>query len=124
MTLVVLSLGILGLAGLQSTALKNTNSALLRAQAAQFAYDMADRLRANRAAAVAGNYDLAMAAAKPTGTSLPDTDRAGWLTQVESLPAGDGAIAVTAAGVATITVQWSEAAMGGGTTEFTLVTEL
>ena len=123
-TIVILSLGILGVSGLQVTGMKNSYSALLRAQAAQYAYDMTDRMRVNRAAAQAGNYDLAMAAPKPTGTSLPDVDRAGWLTQVESLPGGDGSIAVTAAGVATVTVQWSEAALGGGMAEFTVVTEL
>lgn len=123
-TIVILSLGILGVSGLQVTGMKNSHSALLRAQAAQYAYDMADRMRVNRAAALAGDYNLALADPKPTGTTLPDADRAGWLTQVESLPAGDGSIAVTAAGVATVVVQWSEAALGGGTVDFTLVTEL
>lgn len=123
-TIVILSLGIMGVSGLQVTGMKNSYSAFLRAQAAQYAYDMTDRMRVNRAAAVAGDYDLAMTDAKPTGTTLPDADRAGWLTQVESLPAGDGSIAVTAAGVATVVVQWSEAALGGGTVEFEIVTEL
>ncbi len=122
--IVILSFGILGLAGLQNAALKNGHSAMLRAQAAQYAYDIVDRMRVNRTAAVAGDYDLTIAADKPTGTSLPDRDRAGWLTQIESLPAGDGSIAVTATGVATVVVQWSEAAIGGGTAEFKLVTEL
>lgn len=123
-TLVVLSLGILGVSGLQSTGMKNSYSAMLRAQAAQYAYDMTDRMRVNRAAAVAGGYDLAMGDAIPTGVTLPDRDRAGWLTQLQSLPEGDGAIVVNAAGVATVTVQWSEAALGGGTVNFAVVTQL
>ncbi len=124
-TLVIISLGILGVSGLQMTGLKNSHSALMRAQAAQYAYDMTDRMRVNREAAVAGNYNLAMADARPAGASLPDADRAGWLTQVETLPDGDGSIVVTASGVATVVVQWSEAALlGGGTVEFRVVTEL
>lgn len=116
-TLVVLSLGILGLAGLQNAALKNAHSALLRAQAAQYAQDMADRMRANRAAAVAGQYNVAITAVPPTGTSLPDVDRAGWFRQLQTLPAGAGAITVTAAGVATITVRWDETALGNTATD-------
>lgn len=123
-TIVIISLGIMGVSALQVTGMKNSYSAFLRAQAAQYAYDMTDRMRVNRAAAEAGNYNLAMADAKPTGTTLPDVDRAGWLTQVESMPDGDGSIAVTADGVATVVVQWSEAALGGGTVNFTVVTEL
>ena len=51
-TLVILSLGILGAAGLQRAALQNGHSALLCTQAALYTYDMADRMRANRAVAV------------------------------------------------------------------------
>jgi type IV pilus assembly protein PilV len=123
-TIVVISLGILGVSGLQVTGMKNSYGALLRAQAAQYAYDMTDRMRVNRAAAVKGEYNLIMDDPKPTGTSLPKVDLAGWLTQLERLPDGDGAVTVTPAGVATITVRWSEAALGGSTAQLTVVTEL
>jgi type IV pilus assembly protein PilV len=46
--MVVLAVGLLGLAGLQATSLKNNQSAYNRSQATQLASDMADRLRANR----------------------------------------------------------------------------
>jgi len=121
-TLVVLSLGILGVAGLQNVALKNAHSALLRAQAAQYAYDMADRMRVNREAAVgtatvAGAYNRALDDPAPTGSSLADRDRAGWLAQVRGLPQGAGAIAVDANGNATITVRWDETAFGNTGTD-------
>ena len=45
--MLVLSLGLLGLAGIQARSLKNNVSAYNRAQATQLAYDMADRIRAN-----------------------------------------------------------------------------
>ncbi|MCU0841352.1 MAG: type IV pilus modification protein PilV [Thiobacillaceae bacterium] len=109
-TVVVLSLGLLGVSGLQMTGLKNSYSAFLRAQAAQYAYDMADRMRANRAVALAGGYDLAQAASAPAGATLADRDRAEWLAQVASLPSGDAAISV-ANGKVTIDLYWSEAAV-------------
>lgn len=55
--IVVLSLGLLGLAGLQAASLRNNQVAYYRGIAAQQAYDMADRIRANLAGVAAGNYD-------------------------------------------------------------------
>jgi len=46
-TMVVLAVGLLGLAGLQTTSLKHNQTAYFRSQATQLAYDMADRMRAN-----------------------------------------------------------------------------
>ncbi len=43
----VLAGGLLGLAGLQATSLRNNQSAYNRSQATQLAYDMADRMRSN-----------------------------------------------------------------------------
>lgn len=114
----IMAVGLLGLAGLQAQGLKNNQSAYFRSQAALFAYDMVDRLRADRVAAIAGSYNLTMAAAAPNGTSLVDTERAGWLGQLAVLPIGDGSIDVTSAGVATVTVQWNDSrATGGSSTE-------
>ena len=114
----IMALGLLGLAGLQAQGLKNNHSAYIRSQAALYAYDMVDRLRADRVAAIAGSYNLTMAASAPTGTALADTERAGWLAQLVMLPAGDGSINVTSTGVATITVQWNDSrATGGSATE-------
>ena len=49
--LVVFSIGFLALTLLMQTSLKNTNSAFYRSVATEQAYDMADRIRANRGAA-------------------------------------------------------------------------
>lgn len=116
-TLVILSLGILGLAGLQSASLKNGHSALLRAQAAQYAHDMADRMRVNRTAAIAGHYNRLLTDPAPTGSTLANADLKGWLRQVGSLPEGRAAISVNSAGVTTITVRWDETALGNTNTD-------
>lgn len=63
---VVLSIGLLGLAGLQTTALQNNHSAYLRNQATLRAYDMADRMRTNLDAVKKGYYN------NPTATQYPE----------------------------------------------------
>ena len=54
--MLVLAVGLLGLAGLQATSLKNNQSAYNRSQATQLAYDLADRMRANVRAVIIRTY--------------------------------------------------------------------
>jgi len=49
-TMVVMSIGLLGLAGLQATSLRSNSGANFRTQAILYANDMAERIRANPAA--------------------------------------------------------------------------
>lgn len=53
---IVLSIGLLGMAGMHITALRNDQSSQFRSLATQLAYEMADRMRANAAGVAAGNY--------------------------------------------------------------------
>jgi type IV pilus assembly protein PilV len=54
--LVILSVGLLGIAALHVESVKSARSAMLRTKAVALASDMAEKMRANRAAAVAGQY--------------------------------------------------------------------
>lgn len=54
--LVIVSVGLLGMAGLQITALKQNQNAYLRSQAMIAAADIVDRMRANTAAVSDGDY--------------------------------------------------------------------
>ncbi|WP_290652055.1 type IV pilus modification protein PilV, partial [Aquisalimonas sp.] len=54
----VLSIGLLGLAGLQTTSLQSNQSAAQVSQATFLAQDMFDRMRANSEEARNGNYNL------------------------------------------------------------------
>ena len=63
--LLVLSLGLLGLAALQAQSLRYNTDAYLRTQATTLAYDILDRMRANNTGAAAGAYERTAA---PTGT--------------------------------------------------------
>lgn len=62
-SLVVLSVGLLGMAGLMSTTLKSNDSAYMRTQATVEAYNIIDRMRANHDAVTSGAYAYAMPAA-------------------------------------------------------------
>jgi type IV pilus assembly protein PilV len=54
--LVVLSIGLLGLAGLQTVSLRNTGVSTSRTVATQLAYDIADRMRSNVLGTQNGDY--------------------------------------------------------------------
>lgn len=55
---VILSVGLLGLAGLQATSLRSNHSGYMRSQATILAYDLVDRMRANRQVALSTNTYL------------------------------------------------------------------
>lgn len=105
--MLVLSIGLLGLASLQVTSLRNNHSAFQLSLATNLSYGIIDRMRANRPAARAGEYNLALAVAAPTGTSRANQDVAGWRQAIASrLPGGAGAIAVDDDRV-TVVVEWT-----------------
>lgn len=129
--LVVLSVGMLGIAALYVESLRSGRSALTRSQAVVLAADMADRIRANPSGR--DNYAKTVDA---TGTISPDCVQGGagcapatmaahdiavWYQMLDSraatpaaptsLPAGRGTIDVnngTIPWTYTITVSWSE----------------
>lgn len=119
--LVVLSIGLLGLSGLQSNSLRNNYNALQRSQATILTSDIIDRMRANRAGAVTGRYNIEYSDDDPDAfTCTPVTggcnesqvaqmDLSEWRTYVKRLPAGQSKVSVDAAGVVEIEVCWGEA---------------
>jgi type IV pilus assembly protein PilV len=133
-TVVVLAIGLLGLAGLQTTALRFNNSANYRSQATNLAYDMADRIRANRQAALNnGDYDAQNFENPPpdcavvalAGT-LAVQDIQAWRNALAcTLPLGTGSIARTAGtNVFTITVQWDDSRGQQPPQQFDMTTEI
>lgn len=68
--LVVLSVGLLGLAGLQLNALKLNQTAMQRSEATLFAYSILDQMRADAASARTGDYDMAFADWPPSSGPL------------------------------------------------------
>jgi type IV pilus assembly protein PilV len=91
-TLLVLSIGLLGLASLQVQGLRGTHEALLHTQASALAVDMTERLLTHTA----------------TADPLDAQDLQDWKTQLaQRLPEGDGSVAMDAA-LITVQVVWNE----------------
>jgi type IV pilus assembly protein PilV len=122
--IVIISLGLLGMAGLQASSLRGSQGAVYRAQAVQYASDMAERMRGNLGDA--RNYQIAMGDPVPSGTSVTDRDRAEWLVRLATLPGGTGSIAIDEPNnLVSISVQWDDSRAGGSSTAtYTLVTRV
>ena len=113
--LVVLSIGLLGLSGLQTTGLRNNYSAFQRSQATLVTTDIIDRMRANRSAASGGDYNIAyngtpihVSCSSCSKTQVAQRDVELWREYVERLPSGEGQVAVTAGGIAEVKVRWAD----------------
>lgn len=98
-SVVVLSIGMLGLAGLQVVSLKNSTSAYQRGLATMLAYDVIDRMRADLPNCA--SYAVAMGA---DGAG----DVQNWKDGVKAALPGGNASVVIAAGTATITIRWDD----------------
>lgn len=130
--LLVLSLGLLGLAALQARTVQFNQGAYLRSQATSLAYVMADRMRANRDAALNGAaydgvvyVDPAPACAAPGGgATVAARDIAFWRSALAcSLPLGNGRIQRNGT-VITISVRWDESRGTAALEEFEMTTGL
>ena len=107
-TIVIVSFGLLGFAGLLTKAIQDNRVAYMRSQATVLAYDITERMRANRNAAITGGYTIAIGA-NAAGTTLAALDTQGWKSNLATLlPGGDGAVNVDGNGNTTITIRWDE----------------
>lgn len=111
----ILSVGLLGLAGLQGLSLRNNVSASQRSLATVAANDILDRMRANRAKALDGSYNAdwtyaGTASACASGSTRATRDLNCWLVGLAAdLPDGDGTIACTSAtGICEVIVRWND----------------
>lgn len=113
--LLVLSIGLLGLAALQTTSLRSNQMATMRTLATQLAYDMTDRMRANPTGLAAQDYVIAT---NETPASTPvtraDNDLTEWRAQIARLPGALSSITRSAGPPVThvITVYWDEERTG------------
>ena len=116
--LVILSIGLLGVAALQGVGLRSSHGAYITSQASLLAYDVADRIRANPGmialggaiATAIGDCDLDVSA-----LGLSDADRVEWSCSVQTLlPGGSGSVsrqpsaAIAGASTVTIDLSWQD----------------
>ncbi len=112
--LVVLSVGLLGLASLQAQGLSGNADAMLRTQATLYVYDMVERMRINRDDAISSSQHYEIAYGDTPASTLPTMvkdDLDDWLAEVATLPSGLGSIDIssTSAGTeATVSVQYND----------------
>ena len=117
-SLLVISIGLLGIASLQITAMSQNTSSLNHSQAVWYAYNMSDRVRAN--IDEFNNYDgvdtdigYAQNCMIATCNSLDmlAADATDWVNMVSNLPGGRGIITSNADGLL-ITVMWDDDGTG------------
>ena len=101
----ILAIGLLGIAALQSLTLKNTQSSSERTAAIIQSYAMLDMMRANRDQAIARNYDTGWTCEAP----------ARWIGQLKQ-SVGDSACGQIDCGAVTCTVgvRWNDERGTGG----------
>lgn len=108
----ILAVGLLGVAALQASALRNSGSALERSQAVIQTYSILDAMRANNPsginAARIGGYNVALGAASG-GNALATSDLVAWQASLQATlgASAQGGINCVAA-VCTITAQWND----------------
>jgi len=135
-SVLVISIGLLGMAGLQTTGIQQSHNSYLKTQASMLAYDMADRMRSNLQGVAAGHYNnvdngaLDLISTEPvcadanacTAQELADIDIYQWTSGsntgsiAATLPSGHGKIA-NSSGIFTITVLWDENRTGATGTD-------
>ncbi len=117
-TVLILAVGVLGVAAMQVTTLKNLNSSYSTGIAAIVTDDIVERMRANTAAALAGTY---IHSAAPTGFTdcvanvCDSTQMAGydmatwWVSLAAALPLATGVVTrVGATNTFIVTVRWDD----------------
>ena len=109
--LVVLAIGLLGMALLQVTSVQSNHSAYYRSQVSILASDLADRMRANRTAALTDayvfDYPTSSSTHSVSGTQA-QKDKAEWLnTLAQALPEGTGKVEKSGT-LVTISVRWND----------------
>lgn len=110
--IVILSIGLLGLARLQGNALKANHSAYMRAQASMMAHEMLDIIRVDRNSAAGGSYSGNFTIPPETNNQLANNELSRWVFYVTSrLPDSSADIEVTGAPgaeIVTISISWDD----------------
>lgn len=133
----VLSIGFLGMAALQSKALSNNNSAMVRSIGTITSYSILDAMRIDQAGVQAGDYD-GVSISVPTdwvapgdcagvgkGGALAKVNQNQWCDDLGSLmgPGTKGEITANGGGNYTITITFDDERATGGSASQTMITQ-
>ena len=112
-SVVIVSIGLLGIASMQLVALRNSQSALQSSMVTMQSYSLLDSMRANRDAADKGEYNETALTTPPAGSSLVASDKAFWITAVQDQLGASAKGAINCdGGACTIDVTWNDSERG------------
>jgi type IV pilus assembly protein PilV len=121
--IVVLSLGLLGVAALQMAGLRNNSSANMRAQAAWYAEEMIEEARGRRSDVLAGSTNVIGAMASFSCSGVPGTTSSldAWRARIAcALPSGQGSVTFDSnSRRMTVRVQWDDSRGANGVSNTT-----
>jgi len=121
----VLSIGLLGLAGLQLRTLRNNQSALERGVAVVEMQAVADAMRADRIAADNDAFNIALTDDAPSGTTFAQTVIRGWRTNLINSLGEEATGSVDCNGyLCTIVVQWDDSRASAGSSTQSITTQV
>lgn len=114
--LVIISIGLLGIAALQLTSMQQSASAHWHSQAIWYSYEMTDRISANGpnnfnlydGIDTENNYSMDCQTNACNPGQMVTADAADWADMVTSLPGGRGVISSPAANTLQISVMWDD----------------
>lgn len=117
----VLGIGLLGIAALQSSSLRNNQSASERSMAVIHTYSILERLHANRDDALAGNYNQAFpgdgdACADPGTGSLINNELTTWISEIHISMGSNACGAIncdSGTDICTIQIRWDDSRASG-----------
>ncbi len=120
-SIVVVAIGLLGVAGLQVAAIKLADTAQIRTSGAALVSNITERIRSN--SSKASSYALSYGVVPTSATTQAEQDLSQWRAAIAALPNGDASIIVTndpacpalptssgfrACSLVTVNVRWSE----------------
>ncbi len=114
--LLIISIGLLGIAALQITSLQQSSSANWHSQAVWYNYEMTDRINANRASIAnygginpSTSYSQDCQSVVCTPAQMVNADAQEWQDLVSNLPQGKGFVREKD-GLITVSVMWDDGA--------------
>jgi type IV pilus assembly protein PilV len=120
-SIIVVAIGLLGVAGLQVAAIKLADTAQIRTSGAALVSNITERIRSNSSRAT--SYALSYGVVPTSTTTQAEQDLAQWRATIAALPNGDASIVVSAdpacpalpttsgfraCSLVTVNVRWSE----------------
>lgn len=123
--IVVISVGLLGIAALQLMAMKNSQGALQDSLATMYTYSILDAMRANPTAARNGDYDVnAMCSAPVTGNDQVTEDKRFWINAMQQQLGDTACGTVVCAGPACrVTITWDDSGNRANPEQRSMTTE-